>query len=49
MVFSNNNLHYRIAFDTSENVFMAINAHDESKVGYGITIEQAIVELQKTI
>ncbi|MGX7420072.1 hypothetical protein ACWOFR_14835 [Carnobacterium gallinarum] len=49
MVFNNNNLKYRIAFDTAKNIFMAIDATDESNVAYGITIEQAIVELKNKL
>lgn len=49
MTFDNNNLEYRIALDTNRNLFMAIDARNQRKVAYGITIKQAVKELQKSI
>ncbi|MGX7351750.1 hypothetical protein [Enterococcus canis] len=39
---------YRIALDTTHQLFMAIDIHDEARVGYGATIEQAVAELKKS-
>ncbi|EOL41876.1 hypothetical protein RV11_GL001540 [Enterococcus phoeniculicola] len=49
MTFTQTNIEYRIAFDTVQNKFMAIDAHDEANFAYGITIEDAIKELKKNI
>ncbi|WP_202622718.1 hypothetical protein [Candidatus Enterococcus huntleyi] len=49
MTFTQTNMAYRVAFDTVENKFMAIDANDEAKVAYGVTIEEAIKELKKNI
>ncbi len=45
MSFTKENLDYRIAFDTLTNMFMAIDAKDETRIAYGITIEEAIKKL----
>jgi len=47
MTFSKTNLEYRIAFDTQKNMFMAIDSNNESRVAYGVTIEQAIKKLNE--
>ncbi|WP_314209075.1 hypothetical protein [Vagococcus salmoninarum] len=47
MTFGNNTLQYGIALDTAKQVFMAYDPENPSKIGYGITIEQAIAELKK--
>ncbi len=46
MTFTNTVLEYRIALNTQTQVFMAIDALNPEKVGYGVTIEQAIHELK---
>lgn len=45
MTFTKNNIAYRIAFDTLSNKFMAIDAANENHVAFGITIEEAIHNL----
>ncbi|GCF95744.1 hypothetical protein NRIC_36350 [Enterococcus florum] len=42
MTFLKENRYYRIAFDFVNNQFLAIDAADENKFAFGITIEQAI-------
>lgn len=46
MTFTKTNLDYRIAFDSVKNQFLAIDAHDENRIAYGVTIEQAITNLK---
>ncbi|MFV0559478.1 MAG: hypothetical protein ACK5NA_02030 [Enterococcus sp.] len=48
MTFKKTNLEYRVAFDTASNRFMAIDANDDTNVAFGITIEQAVRELNHT-
>lgn len=45
MTFTKENLEYRIAFDTQTNMFMAIDNKDETRIAYGVTIEEAIKKL----
>ncbi len=45
MTYKNTNLVYRIAFDTTQNVFIAIDANNENNCAYGVTIEQAVANL----
>lgn len=45
MTYKNTNLVYRIAFDTIQNVFIAIDANNENNCAYGVTIEQAVANL----
>ena len=47
MTFGDTLLKYRIVLNTHTQVFMAFDLEDENKIGYGITIEQAIADLQK--
>lgn len=49
MVFNNNQLNYRVALNTQTQMFMAYDAANEQKVGYGNTIEKALVALKKLI
>ncbi len=49
MKFDNNTLQYRIALNTNTQIFMAYDAKDPKKIAYGITIEQAKKELNKSI
>ncbi|MHC5228355.1 hypothetical protein ACYSNW_08775 [Enterococcus sp. LJL99] len=48
MTFGTNVLEYRVALDTQKNLFMAIDVNDQSNIAYGITITQAVTELQKS-
>lgn len=47
MTFYNNNLQYSVAFDLRENRFIATDKTDETRVAYGITIEEAVQALKK--
>ncbi|NKZ27582.1 hypothetical protein [Vagococcus lutrae] len=49
MMLANKSMTYRIALDTVQQVFMAYDVTDETKVGYGITIEKAIAALKNII
>ncbi len=42
MTFTKTNMKYRVAFDTTTNQFMAIDASNEKNVAFGVTIEQAV-------
>lgn len=46
MTFTKANLEYRIAFDTQTNMFMAIDSKDDTRIAYGVTIEEAIKNLK---
>ncbi|MBL1226975.1 hypothetical protein I6N96_04200 [Enterococcus sp. BWM-S5] len=48
MTFKTNNVSYRVAFDTKNNIFMVYDANDHNKVAYGITIKQAVRQLKET-
>lgn len=48
MTFTKTNMTYRIAFDTTTNQFMAIDASNENNVAFGITIEQAVRALNES-
>ena len=41
-------MQYRVAFDTTSNRFMAIDAQNENNVAFGITIEQAVLALNES-
>ena len=41
-------MQYRVAFDTTSNRFMAIDAQNENNVAFGITIEQAVRALNES-
>ncbi|HIY57572.1 MAG TPA: hypothetical protein H9829_05170 [Candidatus Tetragenococcus pullicola] len=45
MTYKNTEVEYRIAFDTTLNLFMAIDTADENHVARGVTIEEAIKNL----
>lgn len=47
MTFGNTTMQYRIALDTTTQMFMAYDQADAAKVGYGVTIEQAVAALKK--
>jgi len=49
MTFGNKVLKYRVALDTKRNLFMAIDANNQTNIAYGITITQAVKELKKSI
>lgn len=49
MTFDNQLITYRVAFDTKQNLFMAYDAKNSEKFAFGITIEQAVKELHKSI
>lgn len=49
MTFKTNNVSYRVAFDTKNNIFMVYDANDHNKVAYGITIKQAVRQLKKLL
>lgn len=46
MTYTGTELTYRVVFDTDSNRFMAIDAYDETRVAYGITIEEAVRNLR---
>ncbi|HFM7668784.1 TPA: hypothetical protein ACOA7Y_003078, partial [Enterococcus faecium] len=48
MTFTKTNMQYRVAFDTTSNRFMAIDAQNENNVAFGITIEQAVRALNES-
>ncbi|MBO0461320.1 MULTISPECIES: hypothetical protein [Enterococcus] len=48
MTFTNTTISYRVAFDSSTNRFMAIDAMNEQHVAYGVTIEQAVKALHES-
>lgn len=48
MTFTKTNIQYRVAFDTSTNQFMAIDATNEKNVAFGVTIEQAVRALNES-
>ncbi|MDA3973226.1 hypothetical protein PF023_04135 [Enterococcus thailandicus] len=48
MTFNKTNMTYRVAFDTSTNRFMAIDAKNDHNVAFGITIEQAVRALHES-
>ncbi|HLQ40425.1 MAG TPA: hypothetical protein VK118_05625 [Tetragenococcus sp.] len=45
MTFMKEDLTYRIAFDTMNNKFMAIDSKNDQHLAYGVTIEEAIKNL----
>lgn len=47
MTFGNTTMQYRIALDTTTQMFMAYDQTDTTRIGYGVTIEQAVAALQK--
>ncbi len=47
MTYQQTNAAYRIVFDTTQNLFMAIDAYDENHISRGVTIEEAIKNLLK--
>lgn len=49
MIFDNTQFKYRIALNTATQIFIAYDANDNSKFGYGITIERAVEALKKII
>ncbi|AIM24861.1 hypothetical protein QQG09_03685 [Melissococcus plutonius] len=44
-----NNVQYKIALDTKNNVFMAIDPKNQHKKATGATIEQAIAQFKQLI
>ena len=48
MTFTQKNIEYRVAFDTSTNQFIAIDATNDKNVAFGITIEQAVRALHES-
>ncbi|MEC3940373.1 hypothetical protein [Enterococcus mundtii] len=48
MTFTKTSISYRVAFDSSTNRFMAIDALNEQHITYGITIEQAVKALHES-
>ncbi|WP_303219001.1 hypothetical protein [Enterococcus asini] len=46
MTYTANDVTYRIAFDTENNHFLAIDAHNEARVATGVTIEEAVRNLR---
>ncbi|MGM0329908.1 Uncharacterised protein [Enterococcus mundtii] len=48
MTFTKTSISYRVAFDSSTNRFMAIDAMNEQHIAYGITIEQAVKALHES-
>lgn len=45
MTYTRETVTYRVAFDTQRNQFMAIDAANENRIAYGITIEEAVRNL----
>lgn len=45
MTFKTSKIEYRIMLDTQSNQFMAVDAHDNTKIAFGNTIEKAILSL----
>lgn len=48
MTFTKMNMEYRVAFDTTTNQFMAIDAPNENNVAFGVTVEQAVRALNES-
>ncbi|BDP56061.1 hypothetical protein EfmJHP36_05400 [Enterococcus faecium] len=48
MTFTKTNMQYRVAFDTTSNRFMAIDAQNAKVFLVGITIEQAVRALNES-
>ncbi|MFQ9320760.1 MAG: hypothetical protein ACLR3E_01690 [Enterococcus durans] len=48
MTFTKTNMKYRVAFDTTTNQFIAIDASNEKNVAFGVTIEQAVRALNES-
>lgn len=46
MTYTAHDVTYRIAFDTEQNHFLAIDAHNEERVAIGVTIEEALRNLR---
>lgn len=46
MTYTKANIEYRVAFDTTTNRFMAIQADNDRNVAYGVTIEEAVRNLK---
>lgn len=49
MIYDNSQFKYRVALNTQTQTFIAYDASDETKVGYGITIEKAVEALKNLI
>ncbi len=49
MTFSNTTIQYHVTLNTKTQVFMVYDAQNHEKVAYGVTIEKAVKELQKSI
>lgn len=49
MTFYNNDLQFRVTLDTDLNLFIAFDKNDSNKFASGVTIEQAIQELKKSV
>lgn len=48
MTFYNKNLQYRVTLDTDLNLFIVFDKIDDNKFAVGVTIEQAVNELNKS-
>ncbi|MFC0232681.1 hypothetical protein ACFFIF_01585 [Vagococcus entomophilus] len=48
MTYDNKIFQYRVALDTNTQMFMVIDANNQEKIAYGITIEQAVKELKNS-
>lgn len=49
MTFYNTDLQYRVTLDTDLNLFIVFDKKNTNNVATGVTIEQAVQELQKNI
>lgn len=49
MTFYNTDLQYRVTLDTDLNLFIVFDKKNTNNVATGVTIEQAVHELQKNI
>ncbi|MBU5365998.1 hypothetical protein ACFFH2_08505 [Enterococcus devriesei] len=47
MTFYNTEVQYRVTLDTDLNLFIVFDKKDRNHVATGVTIEQAVQELQK--